>query len=460
SGTGTTSVGSGMGTRITYLADYLRNSYWFTPGLMLLGSALLAWVTVRIDEAADPENLPWVGSIIYSGGSNGAHEVLGTISSSMITVAGVVFSITIVTLQLASSQFGPRMLATFMRDRGNQVTLGTFVATFLYSLLVLRTIRSDDPSSVPHLSVTIALGLAVAGLAVLIYFIHHVSTIIQAPNLVQTIAGELHRSTDHMFPDVEEMEDARSAEDHARLPADFDARSRQVKAAKDGYVQVIDVERLVAVGREHDLVIRLDTRGGRFVVHHTAFAVAYPAERVTDEVVEAIADALVTGARRTAQQDIEFPLKQMVEIAVRALSPGINDPFTASTCVDQIGAGLCRLASRELPSPHVLDADGALRVVHGDPVTWERLVGAGFDQIRQCADFHTPVYLHVLESLAQIAGCVRDETRLEPLLREARLVVEAAERNVEAEADHDVIEQRYDDLLTVVERARTTVPRR
>lgn len=446
-----------MGTRISHLADRLRNSYWFTPALMLVASAVLAWVTIRIDEAADPEKLPWVGDLVYSGGSNGAHEVLGTISSSMITVAGVVFSITIVTLQLASSQFGPRMLATFMRDRGNQVTLGTFVSTFLYSLLVLRTVRSDDPATVPHLSVTVALVLAVASLAVLIYFIHHVSTTIQAPTLVETIAGELRRATDHMFPDVDRLETAREAPDHMRLPEDFDRRGRRIPARSTGYVQVLDVERLVALAREHDLILRLDTRPGRFVVDNTDFATTFPAERVTDEVAEAIAGAVVTGARRTARHDIEFPLKQMVEIAVRALSPGINDPFTASTCVDQIGAGLCTLGSRELPSPYVLDEDDALRVVHGDPVTWERLVGAGFDQIRQCADFHTPVYLHVLESLAQIAGCVRDPSRLEPLLREARLVVDAAERNVEAEADQDVVEQRYDAVVAVVERARRAV---
>jgi uncharacterized membrane protein len=217
---------------------------------------------------------------------------------------------------------------------------------------------------------------------------------------------------------------------------------------------VIDVERLVSIGRDHDLIIRLETRPGRFVVDRTAFASAYPAERVNGDVEEALAVAVATGARRTTQQDIEFPIKQMVEIAVRALSPGINDPFTASTCVDQTSSGLCELAGRKLPSPYVVDGDDALRVVHGDPVTWERLVGGAFDQVRQCADFHTTVYVHLLESLARIAGCVRSPERLDPLLREARLVVEAAGRNVEAEADRDVVEQRYDALLTVAERVR------
>lgn len=441
-----------MGTRISYTEDRLRNSYWFVPTIMLVGAAVLAWITTNLDDSYDPEKMRWVGDLIHSGSSDGAREVLGTIAASMITVAGVVFSITIVSLQLASSQFGPRMLANFMRDRGNQITLGTFVAAFLYSLLVLRTIRND--ATVPHLSVTFAVGLAVAGLVVLIYFIHHISTAIQAPNLIDAIADELRRGVDHLFPDVEDVDGAESADASHALPGDFDEQSRPIEAPGTGFVQVIDVEDLVRIATEHDLVIRLETRPGRFVVHRTPFASAYPASRVDDEVAQAIAECVVTGARRTLQQDIEFPIKQMVEIAVRALSPAINDPVTATTCVDQTSAGLCELAGRELPSPYVLDESGRRRLVDGDPITWERLVGAGFDQVRQAASFHTLVYIHMLEALARIAGCVRAHERLDPLLREARLVVEAAERNVEAEADRGVVEQRYDALLTVAERVR------
>ena len=306
-----------MGTRISYTEDRLRNSYWFVPTIMLVGAAVLAWITTNLDDSYDPEKMRWVGDLIHSGSSDGAREVLGTIAASMITVAGVVFSITIVSLQLASSQFGPRMLANFMRDRGNQITLGTFVAAFLYSLLVLRTIRND--ATVPHLSVTFAVGLAVAGLVVLIYFIHHISTAIQAPNLIDAISDELRRGVDHLFPDVEDVDSADSGDASHALPGDFDEQSRPIEAAGTGFVQVIDVEDLVKIATEHDLVIRLETRPGRFVVHRTPCASAYPASRVDDDVAQAIAECVVTGARRTIQQDIEFPIKQMVEIAVREI---------------------------------------------------------------------------------------------------------------------------------------------
>lgn len=438
-----------MGTRANFVGDRLRDSYWFIPSLMLVAVAFLAWVTTNIDDAYDPEKIRWIGDLIYSGGPDGAREVLSTIASSMITVAGVVFSITIVSLQLASTQFGPRMLANFVRDRGNQVTLGTFLAAFLYSLLVLRTVRTSDPATVPHLSVTFALGLAGAGLAVLIYFIHHIATTIQAPNLIAVIAEELRHGAKHLFPDVEDVQDVSPGPRERQLPADFDQASGNVGALSSGYIEAIDVGEMVKVAKDHDLVVRLDLRPGRFVVAGTPFAKAYPKDRLDDDVADVLARAVVTGARRTPQHDIEFPIRQMVEIAVRALSPAINDPFTASTCVDQIGACLCDLARREFPTPYLVDDEDQLRVVDGDPLTWARLVGASFDQIRQAASFHTAVYVHLLESLTRLAGCVGDAERLDPILTEARLLVEAAERHLETEEDRGVVGERYRVLQSV-----------
>jgi uncharacterized membrane protein len=432
-----------MGAQIRFLGERTRNSYWFLPTVMLLGAAGFAWVTTNLDEDFDPQKLPWIGEFIYSGTTDGAREVLGTIAASMITVAGVVFSITIVSLQLASTQFGPRMLANFMRDRGNQLTLGTFVAAFLYSLLVLRGIRSDKAVDVPHLSVTFAVGLAVAGLAVLIYFIHHIATGIQAPNLVAAIARELRDGVDHLFPDVQESDDVRPASRSAHLPEDFAESATGAAPREAGYIQVVDVVALTKLAREHDLVIRLDRRPGRFVVPQSPFAYAAPAARVSDDVTAAISAAVVTGARRTSQDDIEFPIRQLVEIAVRALSPAINDPFTASTCVDQVGAGLCLLADRRFPSPSLEDEGGVLRVVHADPITFERLVSAAFEQIRQAASLHTAVYLHLLEALTRLARCVRDPERMEVVRREAGLVREAAEGRVVQAADRKVVEHRF-----------------
>lgn len=435
-----------METRLRYLAGTLRSSYWFIPALMLSAAAVLAFVTVWVDRRLTPADMPVLQELVYTGGTDGAREVLSAISASMITVAGVVFSITIVTLQLASSQFGPRILANFMRDRANQVTLGTFVSTFLYSLLVLRTVSTEGANAVPHLSVTLAVMLAIASLSVLIFFIHHVSTTIQAPNLIQRITHDLQASVDTNLPAADDP-DLPSAPAVSQIASDFDLRAREIRAPGTGYVQVINFDRLVHVAAEHDLVVRLLTRPGRFLDGHTAFALAYPADRMTEEAASQLRAAVGTGASRSQQHDVEFPIKQMVEIAVRALSPGINDPFTAGNCVDQLSAALSELAGRPMPPAEFTDKDGVARVHVREPLDFATLVGGMYDQIRQCASFHTIIYMQMLDGLVRVATCVRDASRLPPLLRQGELILAAAARSVADESDREDVRKRYHDLV-------------
>jgi len=275
---------------------------------------------------------------------------------------------------------------------------------------------------------------------------------IQAPNLVARIGAELRHGIDHVFPDTDATEQAQPA-----APDDVEEQlrsgtPRDIPAGGSGYVQVIDLDGLVETARKHDLLIRLVVGPGRFVVPSTSFAQAWPADRVDDEVGAAIVRTLVTGARRTPIQDVEFPVRQLAEVAVRSLSPGINDPYTAETCVDQLSVGLCRLADRPFPPDRIADADGAVRVVVGDPVTFERMIRAGFDQIRQCADFHAPVYVHLLAALTRIAERVQDPARLVPLRTQGRLVLEAAERAVPSAEDRRPVEDGHAALVAAAAR--------
>ena len=281
----------------------------------------------------------------------------------MVTIAGVVFSMTLVALTLASAQFGPRLLRNFMSDTINQFVLGTFIATFIYSLLVMRTIRREDEVAfVPHFSVTLAVVLALVSMAVLIYFIHHVSVSIQADEVVARVANELDEGMDRLFP--EDIGESKSPRDDGRDREDLAVLkqvSRAVGARQDGYLQFIDADALMSLAVKHDLVMQLVQRPGQYVTAERPLVVLAPGGRVSQEVREAIGEAIIVGSQRTPSQDIEFAISQLVEIAVRALSPSVNDPFTAIRCADRLASAMCRLARRPMPSPYRRDERDRIR---------------------------------------------------------------------------------------------------
>jgi uncharacterized membrane protein len=319
---------------------------------------------------------------LFSGGGEGASAVLGAIAGSMITIAGVVFSLTLLALSLASQQFGPRLLRNFMRDRANQVVLGTFIATFLYCLLVLRTIRrADDAAFVPHLSVTLGVLFAIASLGVLIYFVHHVAVSIQADELVSVVGTELLQSIDRLFPEHIGGEIHGCRDGDPDLPATFAREACPVVAREDGYLQLVDSDDLMTVAKEHDLVLQLHYRPGHYIVAGSPLLRAWPAQQLDEGIRNRINGAFILGGERTSTQDIEYVIGQLVEIAVRALSPGVNDPFTAITCVDRLGSALHRLAQREMPSPQRYDDEHKLRVV-APATSFAALLDAAFNQIR------------------------------------------------------------------------------
>ncbi len=414
-----------MKARLTHGWEALRSSYWFVPALMALGAAALALGMVALDGRVGSEAVESLGWI-YTGGPEGARGVLSTIAGSMITVAGVTFSVLVVALSLAASQFGPRVLGSFMRDAGNQVVLGAFAGIFLYCLLVLRTVRGGEEAGrfVPHLAVTLGVGMAVVGVGVLIYFVHHAAVSIQVTSVIAALAEDLDAGVDRLFPEV--AEDAAPA---GSMPAP----SASVAAYRDGYVQAIDYDRLAEAARDRSATLRLDPRIGTFVARGDPLAwVHLPAAAA--ELGDEVRGAFVLGSSRTPSQDVEFSVQQLVDVAVRALSPGINDPFTAAACVDRLGAALARVAERpDAPGVH-RDGEGVPRVL-ADPAGFERLVEAAFSPIRQYAGGSQAVLLRLLDALARIARHARGEDRREIVRDHAARVLATAGRHLEHVAD-------------------------
>lgn len=378
--------------------ERLRSSYWFIPALMATTAAGLAFGGVYVDElygGTFSQYRLW----LYTGGAEGARAVLATIAGSIITVAGTTFSITIAALSFASSQFGPRLLRNFMRDTGNQVVLGTFTSTFLYCILVLRTVVGEDERIyVPHLSVTFGVVLAVLSLGVLIYFIHHIAESIQVGYLIQTVGLELDDTVERLFP-AELAEPA----GHAESQDDF---TFEVCADRSGYIQAIDENALLASSRDADLSIRLLLRPGDYAISGMALAVM---PQAPDPKIEAqIRRSFVMGRTRTPHQDAPYAFLQLAEIAVRALSPSMNDPFTAVMCVDRITKAMAMLVSeRSLPEPLRRDPDGKTYIV-ARPHTYDDLIEAAFGHIYRAALNQPYVLSHVGKQVGYISERARD----------------------------------------------------
>lgn len=405
--------------RLINFWDALRGSYWFVPSIMSLGAILLSVACVQIDAELTlkgAEKMSW----LWAGGTDGARTILSTIASSMITVAGVVFSITIVALTLASSQFGPRLLRNFVRDTINQAVLGTFVATYLYCLLVLREVKDvNDQTFVPYLSITVALALTAASLGMLIFFIHHVALSIQAENVVANVAAELRTGIATLFPEEAGAGAAATEEDiHKRFEKEETACLR---APRGGYVQGIDLESLMAKATEHSVVFRLLKRPGEFVFAGGELAEILPAKRATEEMIEEATGAYVIEGRRSPRQDAEYCVNQLVEVAVRALSPGVNDPFTALACVHWLGDAIRMAAERQMPSSHRRNADGKLCVV-AKVTTFSGLTDAAFNGIRQYGASSPAVVLCLLETLTEIGPHVARSEDLSTLRHHAEMV--------------------------------------
>lgn len=427
--------------------DSLRTSLWFIPSLMVVSAIALSFLTIALDEG-DREWLKTFGWT-YTRGADGARAILSSVAGSMITVATTAFSIVIVALQLASGQFGPRLLRQFMRDTGNQIVLGTFIATFIYCLLVLRTINAgEDNEFVPHLSVTFALALALASIAVLIYFIHHAAESIQAQHVIAQVGDELNQTIDNLFP----KKIGHSVPNHNQIdiPANFEREANPIRASRSGYIQVIDDDELMKIATQSNILVRLNHRPGDFMVQGSDLAIVYPGERVNQKLDKKINSAFSFGKQRTQQQNVKFSIDQLVEIAIRALSPGINDPFTAIQCIDGLSVGLCHLAEREIPSPYRYDEDNKLRVI-AYPVTFAEMTDAAFNQIRQYGQSSVAVIIRLLEAIALIATHTHNNTDRASLLRHAQMIERASHEQVSEELDKKDIEKQYQAAVRAIE---------
>jgi len=397
--------------------DALRESYWFFPGQMALLAGGGALAAIAFDRRAPPDWMaaaPWLTQLSAAG----ARSVLSTIAGSMMTVISVVFSITVVALTLTSSQFGPRLLRTFLRDRASQVALGTFVATFFYSLLVLCAV--ETPGHVPYAATAGAVLLAIASLFVLIFFVHHAASSIQASSVIASVVREIDAHLPILFPETlgEEREAPPGPRDQERL-ARLDRDGLDIPVLGEGYVRILDAEALLALARDHQLLVRVYARPGRFVTAGSVIARVAPADRASEEIQDRVRECCIVGDHRTPVQDLGFLIDQLAEMAVRALSPGVSDPKTAVDCVQRLGGVIAQLARRSMPSGLRFDPEGVLRVV-AEPTRFEAITASCLDPIRRQGAHDPQVATALLEAVEAGARPRVDEQRRRVLEEHAR----------------------------------------
>jgi uncharacterized membrane protein len=422
--------------------EVLRTNLWLVPAIEVLGAAILFAITYSLDRAAY-DGVFRVPSWAISGSADVARTVLTAIAAAVITVIGVVFSIVLVALTLTSTQFGPRMLRNFIRDRGTQVTLGTFVATFVYAVLTLGSVgQGSHGEFVPHISVTMTLVLMLADIAVLIFFLHHIAVQIQLPQVIAGIAGDLQKAIELQAGNEKAAEDAELA---AVVIASMDGPGGVVAAPRSGYLQYIEHETLVEVAGEVNAVVHVLYRPGHFIVQGHPYVRVWPSTAV-GQVAHELAGAHVTGPYRTLAQDVSFGMDQLVEICIRALSAAVNDTFTALTCIDWIGDSLYKVTGRWQPTRVYRDGEGVVRVIATE-TTYARLVSRGFEKVRQAGRGMPAVLIRQLDALARIMERTTASEDRQLLLDQAAMIQRLSEASVDEPCDREDVDRAYRAVL-------------
>lgn len=410
---------------------------------------MLAFIFIEIDILVG-NNFGIFGAV-FRVQPSGAREMLGVIAGTTITVAGTVFSITIVALTLASTQFSPRILRNFTSDTGNQAVLGTLVGIFAYCIIVLRTIRDGGENAadnfVPAISVVFGILLGFVGIGCLIYYIHHIAISIQATNIISAIAEETIAEIRETFPVRDDSPVIDAETEKSLANTDF----LEICSTRIGYVQNADTAELERLAEKYDLVLKMQRRVGQFAIKDLPILRIYPRSEnfVLDQtLIKKFRNAYDISNYRTVEGDVAFGLRQIVDIALKALSPAINDSTTAVICVDYLTAILSCLAKR--PScPSNVFKNGKLRLII-EQQRYEDFFDLAFNQIRQNAGGNVAVILRQLNSINILSkinlklDCESERRERHELMEtQAQLLFEMARRTIRADEDFPTVERYY-----------------
>jgi len=404
---------------VRHIMYNLRGGFLVRPLIIALSlgfaGALLSWL-----EETEPALSAWIPAILFPSHSDPqvAQVILGGIAASIMTVVSIVFAILLMTLTLASMQFSPRIIVSFVRDRVTQWTLGIFLGTFSYCMAALPAARSVPRPFAPVVTVMGAMLLSLICVGWLLYFIHHISQAINVNQIVHRIATETIAVIDETMPLPRCYPSVNSSPS-----VDSGAWETTIPSATSGYIRFIDTQRLVAAAKLYAVKVQVLRRVGQFVPEGVPLLRADKGAQLPADGIRDLRDAFDFGPSRTLEQDVEFGVLQIVDIALKAISPAVNDPSTAISCVDQLSRVLIRYASREAPLSLLCDPPGVLRV----SVMWsnfDRMLNSAFEQIRLYSQTDVAVSLRMMRALGDIAITLPDPAERRMLVETARRIVE------------------------------------
>jgi uncharacterized membrane protein len=418
----------------------LRSSFWFMPTLIVMVGIAFAVVLIEADSIGSDRWLLAQWPRLFGAGAQGARDMMSTIAGSMMSVVGVTFSMILVVLALASSQYTSRILRNFMRSRVTQVVLGVFAGIFTYCLIVLRTIRAgNEDAFVPNLAVFFGFVLALGGVGALMFFIHYIASSIQASSIIASVAQETIAAIDRLFPERLGQEPDKDDDDQTLRP--LNGRNwRSVPAKESGYIQSVNNTGLLRIAQEKKTVVQMEHGIGAFVVQNTTLVSLALEDPPDQETITALQETFSISRYRMVEQDAAFGIRQIVDMALKALSPGINDTTTAVMCVDYLSAILARLAPRQTPSSYRY-AEGELRVITKG-ASFESLLAESFDQIRRNAKGDLAIMLRMLGAIQTLTSLTASPQRRRALREQVQRIAELAERTLESAHDRERIDTR------------------
>ena len=425
-------------------ADKVRATYWYVPAIMTLAAAISSLVLFSLDQTL-PTGTPqssWL--VLHLDTLSEAHQALVTIAETALSVTGVVFSIILVPLSISATQYGSIVLRGFLRDRSTQFVLGAYTSSTFYCLILNFALRTTSSYAGTQLSVTVAFYLLLVSLLLLIYFFHHVADSLQAAAVIDYLSkelGDVIRQTEILTP----TDAKRTGAEATRLSVIHDGEV--IVSSREGYVRAVDFDRLVGFAAKHNTTLYLESRPGDFISLGTPLVRALPP--VGENFAPTINAAYMLGRNRTVFQDPEFGIYLIVTIAVRALSPAINDPYTPTLCLNRAGAALVKLAERELRQPFHYDKNEQLRVIC-DSVNFEQLTDTAFNLIREYGRANAEVLRTMLQTIKMVGIHVHSETQRKALVKHAQLIENDSHIGLPSEYDRQRVHEQYEETLKLL----------